>query len=431
MKNKTVLLINNNHREGEVIAEILGTMPVVPNLISVENGNEALHTLMGSSVDVDNNVSSNKQLRPDIILLDKDLPDMSGYEFLGIVRKYYSLENIKIFVLTSLPTDNLQDLSEKFAIAGYIQRPIENNPATIENFKLLKAELSNDQPSPLFSLLLVKAKFSALVITLKKFFLKGKITALKFGTSAGIKIASVLVGLSIIGGAAIYTVNKSVPLAKKKIPHTTEINAASLPADSARLDSLALSKNCSGLYILESGRLDLKFDHSLTYFSNASAGRSSYKSTGTWKLENDSTISALFFEDSSIVRYKIFSENELIANEMTHTPSSDNKTARPITNTTTQSSLIKIKGYYPDGKVEWAVVDIWERDRVNHKLSGNCIYYFPTGQVQSRGRIKNGLREGIWRYYDKSGKKIKTELYNRGVIYQDKKSWGINTIKNI
>jgi CheY-like chemotaxis protein len=201
---KKILLINDDRREVENIEKILVTMAVEASLFIVGNGKDALNVLMGSPQDA-GGYSMTKQIRPDIILLDKNLPDMTGHEFMEIMRKYYSLENIKVFLLTDFAGDDKQVLSEKFAVTGYLQRPFENNPAAIENFKQLKAELGGSQSYIIFPLGSIQTKSKTFLYALKKI-LKEKTAVVQMG-SASAKTAACLIAASVISGAAIYSEN--------------------------------------------------------------------------------------------------------------------------------------------------------------------------------------------------------------------------------
>lgn len=76
-----------------------------------KNGNEALLKL--------------KNDVPDIILLDLNMPDTNGIEFLSILKSDGNLKHIPTIVLTT--SDNKKDISEcyRIGIAGYILKPLK------------------------------------------------------------------------------------------------------------------------------------------------------------------------------------------------------------------------------------------------------------------------------------------------------------------
>ena len=64
---------------------------------------------------------------PNIVLLDLNMPDTNGIEFLTIVKNNYDLKHIPIIVLTT--SDNDKDIFEcyKLGIAGYLIKPLKYN----------------------------------------------------------------------------------------------------------------------------------------------------------------------------------------------------------------------------------------------------------------------------------------------------------------
>lgn len=76
------------------------------------NGNEALLKLKDN-------------IMPHIILLDLNMPDTNGIEFLSILKKNKDLQHIPIVVLTT--SDNKKDISEcyRIGIAGYVLKPLK------------------------------------------------------------------------------------------------------------------------------------------------------------------------------------------------------------------------------------------------------------------------------------------------------------------
>jgi CheY-like chemotaxis protein len=65
-----------------------------------------------------------KRLRPDIMILDRSIPDMNGQEVLEAVRSFDT--DIKIIILTghSLSSDAERDAFYKLGISAYIEKPV-------------------------------------------------------------------------------------------------------------------------------------------------------------------------------------------------------------------------------------------------------------------------------------------------------------------
>jgi DNA-binding response OmpR family regulator len=64
-----------------------------------------------------------ERLRPAAILLDLGLPDMSGREFLGLLRGQASVQAIPVIVVSAQPEAMLQD---GIALAdGFLRKPVD------------------------------------------------------------------------------------------------------------------------------------------------------------------------------------------------------------------------------------------------------------------------------------------------------------------
>jgi CheY-like chemotaxis protein len=62
---------------------------------------------------------------PDLIILDLNMPDTNGIEFLTIIKANEDLKHIPVIILTT--SDNDKDISEcyKLGIAGYVIKPLK------------------------------------------------------------------------------------------------------------------------------------------------------------------------------------------------------------------------------------------------------------------------------------------------------------------
>ncbi|MBE7646768.1 hypothetical protein F7644_12335 [Tenacibaculum finnmarkense genomovar ulcerans] len=75
--------------------------------------------------------------------------------------------------------------------------------------------------------------------------------------------------------------------------------------------------------------------------------------------------------------------------------------------------------YYPDGTTIKLKIEF-----NNHrKENGNYISYYETGNLESTGNFKNGLKEGIWQYFDyysSEEKLVRITEYNNGLEVTEK-----------
>ncbi|MDF2448210.1 MAG: two-component response regulator [Bacteroidota bacterium] len=126
---KTILLIEDDYLDVESVKRALKKAQV-PHVLHVShNGADALNSL----------TTNENKIVPDIILLDINLPKMSGLEFLEIVKSYFSLQQIKIYIITTSSEEYDKMSAQHFDIAGYIVKPLDfNRKSNPDVEKLLK-----------------------------------------------------------------------------------------------------------------------------------------------------------------------------------------------------------------------------------------------------------------------------------------------------
>lgn len=108
-----ILLIEDDNIEIMKLQRTVSKLDLKHKITQAKNGEEALDYL-----------NSDDRL-PDIILLDLNMPRMSGIEFLEILKKDDTLRYLPTIVLTT--SENRADLLEcyKIGIAGYVIKPLK------------------------------------------------------------------------------------------------------------------------------------------------------------------------------------------------------------------------------------------------------------------------------------------------------------------
>jgi len=108
-----VLLIEDDAIEVMKLNRAISSLKLKHQIVEANNGQEALHIL------------NKKEILPDIILLDLNMPKINGIEFLGILKNDETLKYIPTIILTT--SNNQKDLLEcyKIGIAGYILKPLK------------------------------------------------------------------------------------------------------------------------------------------------------------------------------------------------------------------------------------------------------------------------------------------------------------------
>lgn len=111
---KPMLLVEDDSVDVMMVKRALKNLNVKNPLVHTSNGKEAIEYLTNAD---------NK--KPCIIILDLNMPEMNGVEFLKIIKADDALKNIPVVVLTTS-----QDAKDKFdtfelSIAGYIVKPAD------------------------------------------------------------------------------------------------------------------------------------------------------------------------------------------------------------------------------------------------------------------------------------------------------------------
>jgi CheY-like chemotaxis protein len=108
-----ILLIEDDTIEVMKFNRVLKTIQANHKIIEANNGEEALEIL------------KEKEIIPDIIILDLNMPRINGIEFLGILKQDPVLKYIPAIILTT--SNNHRDILEcyKIGIAGYVLKPLK------------------------------------------------------------------------------------------------------------------------------------------------------------------------------------------------------------------------------------------------------------------------------------------------------------------
>jgi len=118
MNPKKILLVEDDYLDVTNVKRALNKLAVDYTLHVAHNGVDALAILNGNTQD-------GTRIHPDIILLDINMPKMNGLEFLGIIKNYYSLNNIKTFIMTTSAEEYDKVAAENLGISGYILKPLD------------------------------------------------------------------------------------------------------------------------------------------------------------------------------------------------------------------------------------------------------------------------------------------------------------------
>jgi CheY-like chemotaxis protein len=132
-KKLNVLLVDDDEVDVMTVKRAFKKNKLSHQLWVAENGLEALAVLQKVKQNETKFPSCNR-----IILLDLNMPKMSGIEFLQVVRADPNLKSIPVIVLTTSNEECDKISAYNFNVAGYIIKPV-----TFEKFVETIATLSN------------------------------------------------------------------------------------------------------------------------------------------------------------------------------------------------------------------------------------------------------------------------------------------------
>ena len=138
MKFLKILLVEDSPSDVRLIREALKETPVPVQITVAQDGVEAMDYLHSTEVGA--------SVRPDLVLLDLNLPRKNGREVLAEVKSSPNLKQIPVLVMTSSRAD--EDIAQAYSLNAncYITKPGDlqeyiNVVRAIEDFWFLTATL--------------------------------------------------------------------------------------------------------------------------------------------------------------------------------------------------------------------------------------------------------------------------------------------------
>ena len=120
MDEKSILLVEDNPDDVTLTERALKRSGIFNKLVVAKDGVEALDYLFGTGNRADKDLNA----RPDIILLDINLPKIDGLEVLKRIRADKSTKLLPVVILTSSKED--KDLINAYALGAnsYVRKPV-------------------------------------------------------------------------------------------------------------------------------------------------------------------------------------------------------------------------------------------------------------------------------------------------------------------
>jgi CheY-like chemotaxis protein len=115
MKEISVLLVEDNDDDRFLTMRLLRKLPFPLQIETSKNGEEAFKRILGRETGP----------IPSLVLLDLQLPKISGISLLSSIREKYSQSDLPVIVLSS--SDNPRDLKicTEMGIGGYLSKPLD------------------------------------------------------------------------------------------------------------------------------------------------------------------------------------------------------------------------------------------------------------------------------------------------------------------
>lgn len=119
-KHVEILLVEDNPGDVRLTREALDEGRILNSLTVAKDGIEAMKILKREAEYKDS-------FRPDVILLDLNMPKKNGFEVLADIKSDPELKNIPVVVLTTSESD--QDIIKSYSLSAnaYITKPVDIN----------------------------------------------------------------------------------------------------------------------------------------------------------------------------------------------------------------------------------------------------------------------------------------------------------------
>lgn len=125
-----ILLVEDDTLDVMDARRTLDRMNILYKMQVAKNGEEALTYLK--------EISYEGGEKPDIILLDLNMPKLNGIELLSIIRQMEEWKDTKVFIITTSDEKEDKELTQRLGVSGYIVKPLKfNNPSSIDSFNLM------------------------------------------------------------------------------------------------------------------------------------------------------------------------------------------------------------------------------------------------------------------------------------------------------
>ncbi|HEU4472903.1 MAG TPA: response regulator [Flavisolibacter sp.] len=126
-----ILLVEDDQLDAKDIKRSLDKLNILYRMVVARNGEEAIAILEGKADD-------GFEGRPDLVLIDINMPRMNGLELLTVIRTTDKWKDLKCFMITTSDEKVDKEKANQLGVSGYIVKPFKiNNPSSIDSFNLM------------------------------------------------------------------------------------------------------------------------------------------------------------------------------------------------------------------------------------------------------------------------------------------------------
>jgi CheY-like chemotaxis protein len=126
-----ILLVEDDILDQTEVKRTLDKKGILHRLKIARNGEDAIEALKDQSSDIFNG-------KPDLMLVDLNMPKMNGFEFLSKIKENNDWKDIKVFMLTTSEEREDKIKAAELGFSGFITKPLKfEGQSTIDAFNLM------------------------------------------------------------------------------------------------------------------------------------------------------------------------------------------------------------------------------------------------------------------------------------------------------